>query len=123
MPFYYQATFERIPNTIFDIVLYNQKSPIVLTIKTSLRERYKQAELEGLVLKQVYRRSKTYLITLSEEESQKIKNKIEQGGITGIDNCLLANKEEFDRLLQKIKKEDFIKAEKILPINNGKFIS
>jgi len=40
-----------------------------LTIKTSLRERYKQADLEGLALKQVYRKSKTYLITLSGQES------------------------------------------------------
>jgi len=93
-----------------------------LTIKTSLRERYKQADLEGLALKQVYRKSKTYLITLSEQESQGIKDKIEQGDITGIDDCFLANKEEFESLLQSIKTEAFIKAEKILPIN-GKIIS
>ena len=121
-PFYYQAKFERIPNVIFDIVLYNQKSPIVLTIKTSLRERYKQVDLEGLALKQVYRKSKNYLITLSEQESKGIKDKIEQGGVTGIDDCFLAHKEEFGNLLEIIKKEKFIKAEKILPIS-GRIIS
>ncbi len=33
--------FERVPNADFDVVLYQSNSPVVLTMKTSLRERYK----------------------------------------------------------------------------------
>ncbi len=122
MPFYYQASFERIPNACFDIVFYNLKAPIVFTIKTSLRERYKQSDLEGLALKQVYRKAKTYLITLSNKEIDGIKRKIKEGSITGIDECFLANEKEFDSLLKRLKEEDFIKAEKVLPID-GRFVS
>ena len=39
LPFYYQAKFEQVPNVDFDIVLYDPKAPIVLAMKTSLRER------------------------------------------------------------------------------------
>lgn len=123
LPFYHQATFEKIPNAVFDIVLYNKKSPIVLTVKTSLRERYKQADLEGIALKQVYRKSKVYLITLSDKDSSDtdVKVKIEEGSVTGIDECYLANKEEFECLLKELKKETFIRAKEILPIE-GKIL-
>lgn len=55
-PFYYQARFKRVPNADFDIVLYDSKRSVVLTMKVSMRERYKQADLEGLALRNVYRR-------------------------------------------------------------------
>ena len=122
MPFYYQASFERIPNALFDIVFYDPKAPVVFTIKTSLRERYKQSDLEGIALKQVYRKAKTYLITLSAKEIDSIKRKIKEGSVTGIDECFLANEKDFDNLLKKLKKEDFIKAKKVLPIE-GVFVS
>ena len=122
LPFYYQASFERIPNACFDIVFYDPKAPVVFTIKTSLRERYKQSDLEGMALKQVYRKAKTYLITLSAEEIDSIKRKIKDGSITGIDNCFLANEKDFDSLLKELKKENFIKAKKVLPID-GFFVS
>ena len=122
LPFYYQASFERIPNACFDIVFYNLKAPVVFTIKTSLRERYKQSDLEGRVLKQVYIKAKTYLITLSAKEIDGVKRKIKDGSITGIDECFLANEKDFDSLLKKLKQENFTKAEKILPIK-GSFVS
>ena len=122
LPFYYQASFERVPNVVFDIVLYNPNSPTVLTIKTSLRERYKQSDLEGVALKQVYRKAKIYLITLSVDEIKSTKRKIKDGSIMGRDDCFLANEKEFDSLLKKLKKEVFIKAEKVLPIQ-GVFVS
>lgn len=66
LPFYIQAKVSFVPNATYDIVLYNSDGyPITLSIKTSLRERYKQADLEGLALKNVHRRAKNYLITLS----------------------------------------------------------
>ncbi|MDE7137830.1 MAG: hypothetical protein K2O29_05155 [Ruminococcus sp.] len=43
------------PNVDFDIILYTQEQyPIALSLKTSVRERYKQADLEGVALKNMY---------------------------------------------------------------------
>ena len=42
IPFYYQASFERVPNAELDVVLYHPEKPVVLTMKTSLSERYQQ---------------------------------------------------------------------------------
>ena len=66
VPFYYQVEFELIPDTCFDIVLYQKKYPVVFSVKTSLRERYKQADLEAFALRQVYRNSKSFLILAKE---------------------------------------------------------
>ena len=55
-PFYIQASFAFVPNAIYDIVLYTiDGRAITLSIKSSLRERYKQADLEGWALKNVHR--------------------------------------------------------------------
>ena len=115
-PFYYQVKFERIPNIDFDVVLYNEKQPVILTMKTSLRERWKQANLEGISLKQVYRQSKTYLITLNKSESETMKKRIKNGDIAGLDNCLLANEKEYSDLLESLKKQKFTEAKVMMPI-------
>lgn len=48
----------------------------VFTMKTSWRERYKQADLEGAALHQVYRQAEVYLITMSVGEASGVRNKI-----------------------------------------------
>lgn len=84
-------------------MIYDSNFPIVLSIKTSLRERYKQADLEGLALKQVHRRAKSYLITLS-EEGNSINQKIKKGDILGLDECFIADTNEFNQFIQNINK-------------------
>ena len=117
MPFYYQANFERVPNADFDIVLYDAKRPVVLTMKVSLRERYKQADLEGLALRNVYRQAESYLITLEATEAPGVVSKIESGDVAGLDKCILANTEQYSELLKKLSGYRFSQAEKIMPIN------
>ncbi len=120
-PFYYQAKFNLVPNADFDVVLYHYKKPVVLTMKTSLRERYKQAVLEGMALKQVYRQAKSYLITLSEKEVKPLKKKIQDGGIYGLDSCVIVSSPDFDILLNKLKEEQFVEGEEIMPANGTFF--
>lgn len=45
-PVYVQAELAFVPNVILDIVLYNRKTPITISAKTTLRERWKQADLK-----------------------------------------------------------------------------
>ena len=119
-PFYYQAFMSFIPNVNFDIVCYNEVSPVVLSCKVSLRERWKQADLEGLAIKQVYRRAKVHLITAAEDEQNNLQEKIESGNVNGLDSCVLAQGVDFDNLLFDLEKQIFIVATKINPIQRGK---
>lgn len=115
MPFYFQASFVLVPNADFDIVLYHPKKPVVLSAKTSLRERYKQADLEGLALKQVYRGAESFLLTLSDEHTS-VQQKIEEGEVGGLSACLRADTPYFDDLLQTLKSTEFQLVEMIKPL-------
>ena len=131
-PIYTQASLEFVPNIDYDIVIFpkNQEgivdvsAPIVLSLKTSLRERYKQADLEGIALKEVYKRALSYLITLDEEtELVKFKKKVEEKDIRGIDACLNATSEEFDELIKNIKSNDVSVPPEIRAVKEAKIIS
>ena len=77
-----------VPNINFDFLLYSREyGPVVLSAKTSLRERYKQADLEGMMLRQVHRNAKTYLITLNSDEAKSVNSKISNGQVLGIEEC------------------------------------
>jgi len=122
LPFYIQAKISFVPNATYDIVLYSVENyPITLSIKTSLRERYKQADLEGLALKNVHRRAKNYLITLSAKEYEGVRKKIHKGDVAGLDKIILADSKEFDNLLAELSQMNFIKPEAVEVIK-GKII-
>ena len=122
LPFYIQAKISFVPNATYDIVLYSSANyPITLSIKTSLRERYKQADLEGLALKNVHRRAKNYLITLSAKEYEGVRKKIQEGDVAGLDKIILADSKEFDNLLTELSQMSFVKPETIEVIK-GKII-
>ena len=73
-----------IDDTKYDILLCSSnnqgktQSPICLSVKTSLRERYKQAEREGLTAKQVHLGSYTVLLTMDKKVVEK-KGRIMRG--------------------------------------------
>ena len=116
VPFYYQAKFALVPNADFDLVCYDRHYPVVLSMKVSLRERYKQADLEGTALRHVYRNAKCYLITLSDKEVANVSKKIEVGDTAGLDACIMANKLEYSALLGRLKNQTFTQADSIMPI-------
>jgi len=93
-----------VPNVIFDIMFYTREcGPICWSIKTSLRERYKQADLESIALKYVHRKSLSYLITLNESEASSVKEKIRNGDVIGLNDVLVATSTEFDLLVSELK--------------------
>ena len=114
-PFYYQAKFTLVPNADFDIVCYHNRRPVVLSAKVSLRERYKQADLEGFALSQVYRSAKSYLLTLSDEYAR-VQEKIRAGDVVGLTDCIRADSLAYDALLKELKRETFSAAQAIIPI-------
>ena len=115
VPFYYQAKFKLVPDADFDVVLYDSKRPVVLTMKTSLRERYKQAALEGVILRYVYREAESYLITLDADAARRVKGKIASRDVMGFKACVVASTAEYDDLLQELKQRSFCRAAPITP--------
>lgn len=110
-PFYTQAKVTYVPNIVYDAILYNQSQPVSLSLKTSLRERYKQADLEAVALKYVHRRSKCYLLTISPEEAASANEKIKKGDIIGLDAVIDCTTSQIDDLIADLKNVTFEEAE------------
>lgn len=114
LPLFVQVKFSFVPNIDYDFVAYTEEcGPIILSIKTSLRERYKQADLEGMMLRQVHRRAKSYLITLNEKEAKTVNKKIAEGTVLGLDNVVVANNKDFDQLIVELKRHHFHSPKKV----------
>lgn len=104
LPIYMSAKVAFVPNVVYDLMFYSaERGPICWSVKTSLRERYKQADLESIALKYVHRKALSYLITLNETEARSVKEKIKSGDVIGLDNVVVATKPEFDDLVEDLK--------------------
>ena len=97
-----------VPNVNFDTILYNKAMPVSLSLKTSLRERYKQADLEAIALKYIYRKSKCYLLTMDTDEANRVKRKIMDGDVIGLDEVIDCNTEDINRLIDILRGIGFI---------------
>ncbi|HHK5989113.1 hypothetical protein ACTHSQ_09635 [Neisseria sp. P0009.S008] len=100
-PIYTQAKLAFVPNVNLDIVLYNRKTPITISAKTTLRERWKQADLEAMATKYVHRQAKCYVLTLS--ESEVVARRRDSNSYMGIDSFVLAHTGEYDTLIEELK--------------------
>lgn len=108
LPFHLNTKVAFVPNVNYDLMFYcSDRGPICWSIKTSLRERYKQADLESMALKQVHRRALSYLITLDVKEAADVKNKISTGEVVGLNDVIIATSSEFDSLILFLKSLDF----------------
>ena len=108
LPLYLSAKVAFVPNVIYDLMFYTaERGPICWSVKTSLRERYKQADLESIALKYVHRKALSYLITLDEREARGVKEKIKTGDVIGLDNVIVATEPEFDQLVVDLKTFQF----------------
>lgn len=104
LPVYIQAQVAFVPNVDFDALLYSREvGPIALSMKTSLRERYKQADLEAIALKYVHRKAKAFLLTMEENEAFNAKNKIVSGDIIGLDAIVVCSGKDIDEMITNLK--------------------
>lgn len=113
LPFYTQAKVAFVPNIEFDTILYSKDRPVCLSLKTSLRERYKQADLEAIALKYVHRKAQSYLLTMNSQEAKGIKAKIPQGEVIGLDDVIDCNTDQIDTLVTFLKQTAFCESTKI----------
>ena len=124
-PFYRQAQITYVNNAIFDFALWkNGEVPISLSVKTSLRERYKQAELEAAALKGVHKKSENYLITLDGQQVSRISNNSNSiDHHSFIDKYILADRAEFDELIKYLQSITFAEPKVISPMKSLKIVS
>ncbi len=87
MPAYWQAEFASVPNAFNDVLLWSKEyGPVIISCKTSLRERYKQADLEAATLRMHYPAGKFYLLTLDSDHKHiaRLRKKIKDGEILAL---------------------------------------
>lgn len=124
LPLYMSAKVAFVPNVIYDLMFYTVESgPICISAKTSLRERYKQADLEAIALKYVHRKALCFLVTLEEKEAKSVKAKIKSGDVIGLDSVVVATSGNFDELLAELKKFQFSEPPTVKVIESNQIIT
>jgi hypothetical protein len=124
LPLYLSAKVAFVPNVIYDLMFYSaERGPICLSVKTSLRERYKQADLESIALKYVHRKALSYLITLEKNEAKGVKAKIKTGDVIGLDDVIVATEPEFDVLITELKSYKFEKPPTVEVISSNQIVT
>lgn len=124
LPLYLSAKVAFVPNVIYDLMLYtSERGPICLSAKTSLRERYKQADLESIALKYVHRKALSFLLTLEENEAKSVKAKIKSGDVIGLDNVIVTTSEEFNELIIELKKYTFSEPPTVKVIESNQIVT
>ena len=123
-PFYMGARITFIPNVVYDFILYSpDNGPICISAKTSLRERYKQADLEALALKNVHRKSESYLVTLDERESAAVNEKVGSGDVLALNLCVYAKGLDLDRFIGRLKQLKFSEAPTVPILSSEKMVT
>ena len=124
LPLYMGAKVAFVPNVVYDLMLYTaERGPICLSAKTSLRERYKQADLEAIALKYVHRKALSFLLTLEENEAKSVKAKIKSGDVIGLDDVIVATQPEFDELIASLKKFELSEPPTVKVIESSQIIT
>ncbi|WAN63350.1 hypothetical protein RS022_04450 [Candidatus Phytoplasma rubi] len=106
---YPQAYLFFISDIKFDLVLFTKtKRIIAFNFKTCLRDRYKQAMVEGQQLKKLDTRFEFYLLTNNEPETQRLNHKINQGKVQGINQVINLFSDSANNFLQNLITRQFI---------------
>lgn len=124
LPLYISAKVAFVPNVIYDLMFYTtERGPICISAKTSLRERYKQADLEAIALKYVHRKALSYLVTLEDKEAKSVKAKIISGYVIGLDNVVVATSNDFNLLIDELKTYKFSEPPTVKVIESNQIIT
>ncbi len=105
-PVYWQAEFAPVPNAYNDVMVWTKEyGPIIMSCKTSLRERYKQADLEAVALRSYYPDGKFYIITLDADKAHlaNIRKKLTAGEIVALQTIYAEdNVDELFKFLKRL---------------------
>ena len=88
-----------------------------------MKKRNKETDLETIALKYVHRKALSYLITLEENEARSVKAKIKNGDVIGLDDVIIATKEEFNELVAELKEFEFSEPPTVKVIESNQIIT
>ena len=116
IPVYYQLTFDNRIN-VYDWLLYNKTSPVMISCKTRLTT-WKQAAWEALELKRIFPNGECYLITNTRESKISKVNEDLKKSTHSIDEVIDSTSDRFDSLLNNLSKnkDEYYEATEKLPI-------
>ena len=121
LPFYIQAKVAYVPNVNYDFIFYDiEKGPISISAKVSLRERWKQADLEAVALKYVHRNAISYAVSMNETEVQARNSRLSE--CMALNDFILASSSRFDELVFEIKDRKLQLAGTVEVITSSKVI-
>ena len=122
-PFFYQVNLSFVHNVTFDFVLFDtNKKPIIISLKTSGKDAYKQVELECFVAKQVHKNCRTIYITYEDDAIRFIERKKDLSEIHNIDEVYSTQDKDFDKLIKNLSSRDYIDPQKIDYVRTGIFL-
>lgn len=75
-----------------------------------------------MMLRQVHRRSKSYLITLEKGEATTVRKKISEGQVLGLDDVILATSESLDMLIDELAGYTYIKPPRVNIVSSTRII-
>lgn len=123
VPFYTQAEMSFIPAVKYDVILYSRDKigvkPYSLSLKTSCRERWKQADLEAEALKKVHRRAMCYLLTISAKEAKNVQAKIRSSKAFALDRVVDCLSDDINVLCKELRSVQFDYNEDLPVIKSG----
>lgn len=105
---YYQTQLSFVPSAKFDVFLYHEETPMALSIKTSLRERWKQADLEAAALKQVHKEAESYVITL-DRVAVNTRRRLDRT-YAGLNGFIIADNVEYDKFVYYLKTKQYVQS-------------
>jgi hypothetical protein len=120
-PFTMQANLALIPSANYDFLFFtsNPRMPIVVSAKTSLREKYKQAELEAQALRNVFQQAKSYLISLNTVEVAVRKRDLVSGNLNFLTNVIDARSDEFNDFIAFMGEQTFVETTHLQVMKEG----
>lgn len=122
-PFFYQVNLSFVHNVTFDFVLFDtNKKPIIISLKTSGKDSYKQVELESFVAKQVHKNCRTIYITYEDDAVRFIEKKKELSEIHNIDEIYSTQDKEFDKLIKDLSSRDYIDPGSVKIVKTGIYL-
>lgn len=122
-PFFYQVNLNFVHNVTFDLVLFDtNKKPIIISLKTSGKDAYKQVELEFYAAKQVHKNCRTIYVTYEDDAVRFIERKKELSEIHSIDEIYSTQDKDFDKLIKDLSSRDYIDPQKINYVRTGIFL-
>lgn len=120
-PVFHQARLRHFPLVDFDWLLYHPSSPVTVSCKTSLRDRWKMSALEALLMKNAFPNAECVLVVNDTREAAKLSSKLGEWDI-GISRVLCSTSPKFDEFIHEVWERRFQANIALPPISEAKVV-